>query len=226
MAFRHLDPAHAGPILSSPAPGLPIGSRRPSPLGVCSTLRTRLPLVNAPRFPTFRERSWEVSLQLLAVVRHVLSHPRPAQLPFLSTRSRPCSAFFPGCVGFWWPEAQKREPQLLNHFPACLDVPAPSALGVSLSDSVSRDIVFLLWQVSLFVPEDPFPPSPSRYLLALPLFVTSSGTTSGSDFPGPFVIGVCPPLDFPRRPKHLLPGATWDPPGFSRARCLRTCTGL
>ncbi len=50
-----------------------------------------------------------------------------------------------------------------------------------------------------------------------------AGTTGLSDFPCPFIIGVCPRTSR-HDPQHHLLRVDTGPPG-SRARCFRTCTG-
>ena len=55
------------------------------------------------------------------------------------------------------------------------------------------------------------------------LFGDFAGTTGLSDFPCPFIIGVCP-WTSRHDPQHHLLRVDTGPPG-SRARCFRTCTG-
>ena len=70
----------------------------------------------------------------------------------------------------------------------------------------------------------PFPPPPSTADCSGVIRGRSEGTSAGlSDFPRPFVIGVCPwtsRYDFRGHPRRVNMGS----PG-SRARCFRTCTG-
>ena len=55
------------------------------------------------------------------------------------------------------------------------------------------------------------------------LFGDFAGTTGLSDFPCPFIIGVCPWTSRRGPQRHPLRADTGSP--GSRARCFRTCTG-
>ena len=110
--------------------------------------------------------------------------------------------------------------------------PLRARVGFSLSVSFARHGVRDLFCRGGFPLARPLPSTPSAGLAAdrlassrrpLPLFGGFAGTTGLSDFPCPFIIGVCPwtsRCDPHRHPERVDAGS----PG-SRARCFRACLG-